>query len=198
MAQGRWTSTNNHNKSMNFCSNCGSPITLAIPVDDDRERYLCNHCGVIHYQNPRLVVGAIPEWQDSILLCLRDIEPQRGMWTLPAGYLENGESVRDGARRETWEEAGTEIIDLKPYFLADLVPIHQLYLLFRCRLVRPEFTTTRESREVRLFREDQIPWDNIAFQVIRRTLLNYFADRAAGAFPFRNEVVNVAMHQRSC
>lgn len=181
---------------MNFCSNCGTGITRAIPDDDDRERYLCERCGMVHYQNPRLVVGCIPEWHDRILLCLRDIEPQRGMWTLPAGYLENGESVRDGARRETWEEVRAEITGLEPYFLADLVPINQLYLMFRCQLVRPEFAITRESREVRLFREEDIPWDNIAFEVIRQTLKRYFADRAGGAFRFRNEVVSIAMHRR--
>lgn len=178
---------------MKFCSNCGSSIQLGIPADDDRERFHCDHCGMIHYQNPRLVVGAIPEWQDRILLCQRDIEPQRGKWTLPAGYLENGESVRNGARRETWEETRSEIVGLTPYFLADLVPINQLYLMFRCQLVRPEFAVTRESREVRLFREEEIPWENLAFQVIRVTLQRYFADRAAGNFSFHNEVVDIAM-----
>lgn len=179
---------------MNFCSNCGNPVQLTIPEDDDRKRFCCNHCGMIHYQNPRLVVGAIPEWQDRILLCRRDIEPQRGLWTLPAGYLENGESVEDGARRETREETKAEIIDLSPYFLADLVPINQLYLIFRCQLARPEFAITRESSELRLFREEEIPWDEIAFQVIRVTLQKYFSDRAAGTFPFRNEVVRIALN----
>ena len=175
---------------MKFCTNCGNPVQLTIPENDDRQRFCCNHCGVIHYQNPRLVVGAIPEWKNRILLCRRDIEPQRGLWTLPAGYLENGESVEDGARRETWEETRSTIIGLTPYFLADLVQINQLYLMFRCRLAQPEFAITRESSELRLFREEDIPWDDIAFQVIRVTLQRYFADRVTGIFPFRNEVVN--------
>lgn len=178
---------------MKFCSNCGAGITLGIPAGDNRERFLCNNCGMIHYQNPRLVVGCIPEWQDRVLLCLRDIEPRRGKWTLPAGYLENGESARDGARRETWEETRAEVIELEPYFLADLVPLNQLYLMFRCRLARPQFATTRESREVRLFREEDIPWDNIAFPVILETLRRYIADRATGIFPFRNEAVSVIL-----
>ncbi len=174
---------------MNFCSNCGSPISKGIPEHEDRERYYCTECGVIHYQNPRVVVGCIPEWQDKILLCLRDIEPRRNAWTLPAGYLENGESALEGARRETWEESMATVSDLKPYYLADLVGVNQLYIMFRCRLSQPRFQTTRESKDVRLFSESEIPWDNIAFNVISKTLKRYFADRAAGKYVFRNEIV---------
>jgi ADP-ribose pyrophosphatase YjhB (NUDIX family) len=166
-----------------------------IPADDNRERFCCSHCGMIHYQNPRLVVGCIPEWQDTILLCLRDIEPQRNRWTLPAGYLENGESVQEGAQRETYEEARAKVTDLKPYFMADLVRINQLYLMFRCKLSRPEFQITPESKDVRLFREEDIPWDNIAFPVIEETLKNYFADRKTGLFPFHNAVVTTMLHR---
>ena len=90
---------------MNFCSNCGQPLTYDTPPGDDRARYCCDTCGVIHYQNPRMVVGCIPEMQDRILLCRRAIEPCYGKWTLPAGYLENGETVAAGAGRETYEEA---------------------------------------------------------------------------------------------
>lgn len=176
---------------MKFCSNCGAGVTLGIPDNDNRERFLCSSCGMIHYLNPRMVVGCIPEWQDKILLCLRDIEPQRNKWTLPAGYLENGESVQDGARRETWEEAQAHVIGLEPYFLADLVPINQLYMMFRCRLASSEYAVTHESKEVRLFREDEIPWDNIAFQVIKEILQRYFSDRTAGCFPFRNEIIAI-------
>ncbi len=182
---------------MKFCSNCGNGITRGIPDDDNRERFICENCGMIHYQNPRLVVGCIPEWQGQVLLCLRNIEPQRNKWTLPAGYLENGESVQDGARRETLEEAQAEVTQLEPFLLADLVPINQLYLMFRCRLVRPEFNITPESKEVRLFREDEIPWDNIAFKVIKETLKRYFADRAAGKFHFRNEVIAIPTRHRN-
>lgn len=183
---------------MKFCSNCGHGITFAIPEGDNRERFLCSNCGMIHYQNPRLVVGCIPQWQGQVLLCLRDIEPQRNKWTLPAGYLENGESVRDGARRETREETLAEVTQLEPFYMGDLVPVNQLYLMFRCELVRPEFGITAESKEVRLFHEEEIPWDNIAFTVIKETLKQYFADRAAGQFTFRNNVVSLPAKQRDC
>ncbi len=172
---------------MNFCSNCGSQISKGIPENEDRERYYCTNCGVIHYQNPRVVVGCIPEWHGKILLCLRNIEPRRNAWTLPAGYLENGESALEGARRETWEESRAVVYDLVPYYLADLIGVDQLYMMFRCRLSEPNFETTRESKDVRLFAEKDIPWDNIAFTVIAQTLKRYFADRANGAYVFRNE-----------
>ena len=99
---------------MNYCSNCAAPVERMVPEDDDRPRYVCHACGLIHYQNPRLVVGCIPVWEDKVLLCLRDIEPRRGKWTLPAGYLENGETVMEGARRETVEETGAEVGRLQP------------------------------------------------------------------------------------
>jgi len=179
---------------MNFCSHCGHKLTVAIPAGDDRSRFVCPHCEMIHYQNPKLVVGCIPEWQGTILLCKRNIEPRLGFWTLPAGYLENGESARDGAIRETYEEACARVTGLKAYFLADLIPINQLYLMFRCRLVRPEFTSTAESMEVRLFSEAEIPWDHIAFPVIHAVLKSFLNDRARGSFPFRNEQLTERMH----
>ncbi|MFV0436283.1 MAG: NUDIX hydrolase [Desulfopila sp.] len=174
---------------MNFCANCAARLQWGIPTGEDRKRFFCGQCGAIHYQNPRLVVGTIPEWHDQLLLCRRDIEPRRGLWTLPAGYLENGESAQQGACRETREEASCEVTGLTPYYLADLVKVHQLYLLFRCQLVRPQFAPTRESSEVRLFSEGEIPWDDLAFAVIRQTLSRYFEDRATGRFIFRNEAV---------
>lgn len=180
-----------------FCTQCGQPVAQRIPDGDDRMRPVCTACGTIHYQNPRLVVGTIPEYQGRILLCRRDIEPQRGLWTLPAGYLENGESALDGAIRETWEEARCRLVDLSPYYLADLVEVNQLYLMFRGRLERPQFDTTAESSEVCLVAENDIPWDDLAFAVIRRTLSHYIADRRAGTFIFRNEAtVTTRFHTR--
>jgi ADP-ribose pyrophosphatase YjhB (NUDIX family) len=170
---------------MNFCSNCGARVALHVPQGDDRQRYMCATCGRIHYDNPKLVVGCIPQWEDKILLCRRGIEPKKGMWTLPAGYLENGETVMEGASRETLEEAGVTVTELQPYLLFDIIHVHQLYLMFRGRMQTPEFKVTPESSEVVLMRREEIPWDAIAFRAIESTLRHYFADRDSGRFPFR-------------
>lgn len=170
---------------MNYCSHCASPVELTKPEGDDRPRYVCRNCGTIHYENPRLVVGCIPVWQDRILLCLRDIEPRRGKWTLPAGYLENGETVMEGARRETVEETGAAVNRLEPYLLFDIAHINQLYLMFRARLASPDFHATQESAQVRLFDPEEIPWNEIAFPVIEQTLRLYLSERPEGVFPFQ-------------
>jgi ADP-ribose pyrophosphatase YjhB (NUDIX family) len=170
---------------MNFCSQCGAPVQLQVPPGDDRPRHMCHSCGTVHYQNPKIVVGCIPQWEDRILMCRRNIEPQKGKWTLPAGYLENGETVEDGARRETWEETGAVVEDLVPYLLLDIVHVNQIYLMFRARLQKPEFQMTAESAEVVLMREQEIPWDKIAFRAIENTLRRFLHDRPNGHFPFR-------------
>ena len=170
---------------MNYCSNCAAPVEHLVPEGDDRPRYVCHACGLIHYQNPRLVVGCIPVWEDKILLCLRDIQPRRGKWTLPAGYLENGESVKEGARRESLEETGAKLDQLKPYLLFDIPHINQLYLMFRARMESPTFHRTKESAQVRLFDSREIPWDAIAFPVIEKTLQIYLENRPGGKFPFQ-------------
>jgi len=169
---------------MNYCSNCGQPLTYHIPPGDDRSRYLCESCGTIHYQNPTMVVGCIPEMEDKILFCRRAIEPCNGKWTLPAGYLENGETVSAGARRETFEEARARVEILAPYALYNICYVNQIYLMFRARLLDRNFRPGSESLEVSLFSETEIPWDEIAFRVIEKTLIQYFKDRATGLFPF--------------
>ena len=169
---------------MNFCSNCGQPLTYLRPPGDDRSRYCCETCGVIHYQNPLMVVGCIPEMEDQILLCRRAIEPCYGKWTLPAGYLENGESVAAGAKRETFEEARARVENLSPYALYNICHVNQIYLMFRARLKDNNFRAGSESLEVNLFAEDDIPWQKIAFRVIKETLIQYFKDRRNGRFPF--------------
>ena len=170
---------------MNFCSHCGAKINREIPRGDDRIRDVCSACGRIHYQNPNLVVGVVPEWQGRILLCRRSIAPREGLWTLPAGYLENGETAADGARRETWEEARARVDRLTPYALFDLTFVNQLYLMFRGSMVSDACAPGAESLEVKLFTEAQIPWDRIAFLVIQETLRRYLKDRARGAFAFQ-------------
>ena len=167
-----------------YCMDCGSATELRTPSGDERARHVCTACGKIHYQNPKVVVGCIPEYEDRILLCRRDIEPRRGKWTLPAGFLESNESVRDGALRETYEEAQLRAEIIAPYRLFDLVFVNQIYLMFRARILVPEFGPTLESSEVKLVHEKDIPWENMAFPVIEKTLLHYFRDRKKGTFEF--------------
>ena len=169
---------------MNYCSNCGQQLTYRTPPGDDRSRYFCESCGAIHYQNPTMVVGCIPEMEDKILFCRRAIEPCCGKWTLPAGYLENGETVSAGARRETFEEARARVEILAPYALYNICYVNQIYLMFRARLMDRNFRPGSESLEVCLFSEAEIPWDEIAFRVVEETLIQFFKDRTTGLFPF--------------
>ncbi len=169
---------------MNFCSACGASVTFRIPAGDTLPRYVCDQCETVHYENPKVVVGCIPEWGDRILLCKRAIEPRLGFWTLPAGFLENGETAAAGAVRETLEEAEARV-DIGPlYTFYNLPHINQIYLMFRGRLLDLNFGPGSESLEVRLFREDEIPWQEIAFRTVGETLKHFFADRARGQFEF--------------
>lgn len=169
---------------MKFCSQCGSPLTFATPPGDDRGRFLCRSCGAIHYENPRLVAGCIPELEDRILLCRRAIEPCYGKWTLPAGYLENGETVSACAERETREETGARVESLAPYRMFNICHINQIYFMFRGRVVSMGDGPGKESLEVMLCAEADVPWEQIAFRVITETLRSYFRDRRTGSFPF--------------
>lgn len=172
---------------MKFCSECGAPVELSLPQDDHRERHVCTVCNTIHYQNPKLIVGAIPEWQDGrILLCRRAIEPRHGLWTLPAGFMENGETTAQAAVRETLEEANARIEIMDLYAMYNLPYINQVQLLYRAKLLDLDFSPGVESLEVQLFAEDQIPWETLSFRPIRYTLENYFSDRKRGEFTFRN------------
>ena len=153
---------------------------MQVPTGDNRPRHVCTVCAAVHYQNPKIVVGAIPEWQDQILLCRRAIEPRYGFWTLPAGFLERGETTLAGAARETLEEANARIEIGHLYSLFNLPHIDQVYMLFRARLLDLDFGPGEESLEVRLFAETEIPWDELAFPVVRETLNLFFSDRADG------------------
>jgi ADP-ribose pyrophosphatase YjhB (NUDIX family) len=169
---------------MKYCSQCGAPVELRIPPDDNRKRHVCTVCGEVHYQNPKLIVGAMPEWQDKILLCRRAIEPRHGLWTLPAGFMENGETTTEAAIRETQEEANARIAVGDLYSMYSLPYINQVHLLFRARLLDLDFGPGQESLEVRLFREADIPWNEIAFRPVRLSLEHYFAERHSGKFSF--------------
>jgi len=176
---------------MNFCSHCGKAVAHKIPDGDNRHRYVCDHCDRIHYQNPRIIAGCLPIFQysasepDRVLLCKRAIEPRKGLWTLPAGFLENGETTADGALRETHEEANAnaEIIEL--YTVFSLPHISQVYMFFRARLLDLEFSAGVESLDVKLFDESEIPWDELAFPVITETLQHYYRDRHSEQYPVR-------------
>ncbi len=170
---------------MKFCSECGTPVAQLVPAGDNRARDVCPACATIFYSNPKMVVGCLPEWEDKVLLCRRAIEPQYGKWTLPAGFMENHETTEQGAVRETQEEAGANVQPLHLYTLCNLPHISQVYLMFRARLLDLNFSAGEESLEVRLFAEDEIPWDQIAFLTIEYTLRQYFADRRTGEFPLR-------------
>lgn len=170
---------------MNYCSHCAAPLQVIVPADDNCPRHVCTSCSKIHYQNPQLVVGCVPVWQKKILLCRRNIEPAVGLWTLPAGYLELGETASAGAARETLEETGAVATDLQPYLFYDIVHIGQIYFMFLASLTRPHFHATAESLEVRLFNEEEVPWDRIAFPVIRKVLGQYFDDARNESFSFR-------------
>jgi len=169
---------------MKFCSHCGAPVVFTIPSGDTLPRHVCPVCDTIHYQNPKMVVGAIPEWEDKILLCRRAIEPKYGLWTLPAGFMENAETTAQGAARETWEEAQAKVEIGALYSLYNLPHINQVYLMFRAKLLNLDFGPGTESLEVALFDEAEIPWDLLAFRTVEATLRAYFADRRAGVFGF--------------
>ncbi len=167
---------------MKFCSQCGASVTLRVPSGDTLERHVCDACHVIHYQNPRMVVGCVVEWDDRILLCRRAIEPRHGLWTVPAGYLEIGETLEQGARRVTLEEANARV-EIGPLYAVYNIPhISQVYLLFRARLLDPEVRPGAETLEVELYTEADVPWDRLAFATVRNTLQHYFSDRRKGEY----------------
>jgi ADP-ribose pyrophosphatase YjhB (NUDIX family) len=169
-------------RSIQHCRACGAAVRYQVPPEDNRDRAVCVDCGTIHYENPLNVVGTVPVWEDQVLLCRRNIEPRRGLWTLPAGFMELGESTADGALRETIEEAGAEV-DMGPLFtLLNVVRVGQVHFFYLCTLRHTRFDPGPETIEVNLFREDEIPWDEIAFKTTRETLKRYFADRHQGQF----------------
>jgi len=172
---------------MKFCHQCAGSLVLRIPHGDDKPRHCCSECDTIFYLNPKNVVGTLPFFEDKVLLCKRAIQPRIGKWTLPAGYMENGESSLDGAIRETQEEAGASVIVKSDslYTLFNLPKINQVYMFFRTELANLDFAAGMESQEVALFSEAEIPWKEIAFPVVKSTLEHYFDDLRKDQFPVR-------------
>jgi ADP-ribose pyrophosphatase YjhB (NUDIX family) len=169
---------------MKYCSDCGSPVEQKIPLGDHLPRAVCPACGAVHYRNPKVIVGCIPEWGEQILMCKRAIEPRLGLWTFPAGFLEQHETSGQGAAREALEESGAEV-EIGELFVVINVPyVSQVYMVHRAKLKTLRFGPTTESSEVVLMRETEIPWDAIAFPTIRHSLEFFFADRHAGRSGF--------------
>ena len=169
---------------LKHCRACGAALVVRLPDDGDtRERAICTACQTVHYENPLNVVGTVPWWGDTgeqVLLCKRNIEPRWGKWTLPAGFMEMGETTAQGAARETDEEAGASIEMQELFSLINVVRVGQVHLFYRARLLSTHFNPGHETLEARLFTEDTIPWDEIAFRTVRETLERYFDDRRRG------------------
>jgi ADP-ribose pyrophosphatase YjhB (NUDIX family) len=172
---------------MKFCSNCGGAVLSRVPPGDSLPRHVCDACGSIHYQNPKLVLGAIPEWQGRLLLCRRAIEPRYGYWTLPAGFMENAETTAEAAARETLEEAGARVEMGEAFSMISVPYVNQVHVFYRARLLDLEFKPGVESLEVALFEEAKLPWKDIAFRTVCLTLKHWLADRARGTFGFHAE-----------
>ncbi|HUG23541.1 NUDIX hydrolase [Piscinibacter sp.] len=169
-------------RSIKHCKACGAEAPYVTPPDDNRERAVCSVCGTIHYENPLNVVGTVPVWNERVLLCRRNIEPRHGLWTLPAGFMELGETTAEGAVRETEEEAGARIDLLGLYTVLNVVRVGQVHLFYRAQLRDTDFAPGPETIEAQLFREDEVPWDQLAFRTVRETLLRFFEDRRTGHF----------------
>lgn len=172
---------------MKFCSSCGEPVSQQIPEGDNRLRFVCDDCGIIHYSNPNNVCGAILTWGDKILLCKRAIEPRYGLWTLPAGFMENGETVTEAAARESMEEANAKAKKLNLFGVFSLPHISQVYLMFEGELADENVSPGIESLETELFEVDNIPWEELAFPVVTRSLKLYIREQ-------KSNFVNNSVH----
>ena len=169
-------------RRIQHCRACGAAAVYRIPPDDNRERATCTACGEIHYENPLNVVGTVPVWGDQVLLCRRNIEPRFGFWTLPAGFMELGETTAEGALRETIEDAGANVEMQALFSVLNVVRVGQVHLFYRARMLDTSLNPGPESIEARLFREDEVPWDELAFRTVRQTLELFFEDRRRGSF----------------
>ncbi|AEC10067.1 Nudix hydrolase 23 [Arabidopsis thaliana] len=177
-------------RKIKFCQWCGGPTKHEIPDGEEKLRAICTHCGKIAYQNPKMVVGCLIEHEGKVLLCKRNIQPSHGLWTLPAGYLEVGESAAQGAMRETWEEAGATVEVISPFAQLDIPLIGQTYVIFLAKLKNLHFAPGPESLECRLFALDEIPFDSLAFSSIYVTLNLYLEDLKKGKLKFHYGTIN--------
>ncbi len=168
---------------LKHCKNCGTAVVYRLPDDGDtKQRAVCPTCNTVHYENPLNVVGTVPHLGDKVLLCKRNIEPRKGFWTLPAGFMELGETTDEGAARETDEEAGARIEMQGLYSVLNVVTAGQVHFFYRARLLDTDFAPGPETMEARLFHEHEIPWADLAFRTVRMTLERYFEDRKRGQF----------------
>lgn len=167
-------------QKQNYCSNCGAKVVYE--HTEGRERCVCHACNTTHYTNPKVIVGALAYWQDKVLLCKRAIEPRKGFWNIPAGFLEDDEKTEDGATREVWEEAGTTIEIIQPYLIYNLPQANQVYIHFLAKLTDGIVRNGEESIESALFLEEEIPWTDIAFYSSSFALKRFFEDRKSGKF----------------
>ena len=165
---------------MNFCPSCAAPIERRVPDGDHLPRFVCTRCGTIHYRNPRLIAGCVPEYDGRILICRRAIEPRRGHWTIPAGFMEVGETLQQAAARECQEEALARVEIGNPCAIVHVLHAEQVHVMFRAALAEPSFGAGAESLEVELCAEHELPWADLAFASVEFTLRRYFEDRAAG------------------
>ena len=171
-------------RRIKHCRRCGAAVDYRVPADDNRERAVCPACAEVHYENPLNVVGTLPVWGEQVLLCRRAIEPRRGLWTLPAGFMELGETVADGALRETVEEAGARVELQDLFTLLNVVRVGQVHLFYRARMLDASLDPGPETLEARLFHEHEVPWDEIAFRTVRTTLRHFFdCRRGGGGYP---------------
>ncbi len=177
-----------------YCTRCGAEVSFEIPAGDALPRHVCKRCGHIHYENPRLVVGCVATWEGRILLCRRAIEPQLGFWTLPAGFMENGETTTEAARRETHEEAGARIVIDAPFAMVSIAHINQVHLFYRGRLETPDYSAGTESLDVKLALPEEIPWRDIAFRSVTHCLERYLNDSAQGQFGFHETSLDPLPH----
>ncbi|MGD8378551.1 MAG: NUDIX hydrolase [Gammaproteobacteria bacterium] len=182
---------------MKYCSQCGGRVEFRVPEGDNLKRFVCPDCGTIHYDNPRLVIGCVPEWGERILLCRRAIEPRLGYWTVPAGFMEHGETTEEAAARETLEEARARVAIEDALAMVSMPDIGQVHLMYRARLLEERFAPGPESLEVRLLRESEIPWEDLAFTSVRYALEVFFADRRRGVREFHTTSAQKPPGQRT-